>query len=94
MSRTYRRDFISLDVNNKPSNGRYFDDGREYWEQGHCDYYSKRNCKRDRKSFMKSPSSFKKVMKKRRKAKERNAMQRKDYENVPIFHKENDWLYN
>ena len=52
MSRTYRRDFISLDINDKPRNDKYFEDGREYWEQGHCDYYSKRNHKRDRKSFI------------------------------------------
>ncbi len=56
--------------------------------------YTKRNCKRDRKNWNKSDSSFKKVMKKARRAKERAAMGKGDYENIPIFHKENDWLWN
>ncbi len=63
-------------------------------ESGHIDYYSKRNSKYDRKSWQKSPSFFKKMMKKGRKSKEKQAMKKRSYENIPIFKKENDWLWN
>jgi len=96
MSRTYRRDFVELDYNDRP-----FPYGKSWWELGfpyyhnhHTDYYSKRNRKYDHKAWYKSNSPFKKVMKKARKAKERAAMQKKDYEKIPIFRRENDWHYN
>ena len=92
MSRTRRRSFIILDRNDKPPKGKYW--SLEDDESGHCDYYSKRNSKYDHKAWMKSISSFKKEMKKMRKAKERQAMKNKDYENVPIFHNENDYIWN
>ena len=96
MSRTRRRANIDLDINDMPRDTRLFDfdDGREYWENGHIDYYSKRNSKHDHKNWNKSSSGFKKVMKKIRKAKERNAMARGDYNNIPTFRKGNDGLYN
>ena len=61
------------------------------WTNGAYDYYSKRNLKRDRKSWDKSPKSFKKMKQKIRRAKERNSMARRDYDNIPIFKNENDW---
>jgi len=64
------------------------------WTNRHYDYYSKRNFKRDRKDWQKSSSDFKKVMQRRRRAKERNAMVHEDYDNIPIFHNENDWNWN
>lgn len=68
------------------------------WRTCNCetktDYYSKRNWKRDRKNPWKSASSFKKVQKKHRKAKERHFMNNGNYDNVPIFRKENDRDWN
>jgi hypothetical protein len=58
------------------------------------DYYSKRNSKWDHKNWDKSSSIFKKEKKKIRKAKERQAMKKEDYDNIPFFHKENDWDWN
>lgn len=58
------------------------------------DYYSKRNWKRDRKNYFKSSSTFKQITKKRRKAKERSAMAKKDYEDVPCFRNSNDYDWN
>ena len=58
------------------------------------DFYSKRNWKRDRKNWWKSDSSFKKVMKKHRKAKERHFMNNGNYDNIPIFRRENDRDWN
>lgn len=56
--------------------------------------YIKRNYKRDRKDHFKPNKIYKKVMKKIRKAKIRHAMAKQDYDNIPISHKENDWLWN
>lgn len=60
----------------------------------HYDYFSKRNFKRDKKAWHKSSSSWKAVMAGNRKAKERHAMEKGDYENIPLFRRENDynWL--
>ena len=58
------------------------------------DYYSKRNWKRDRKNWFKSSSTFKKITKKSRKAKERSAMAKKYYEDVPRFRNSNDYDWN
>ena len=91
MSRTRRRAYIMLDFDDKPIDTKFwtFEDVSEQ-----ADYYSKRNSKHDHKNWQKSSSSFKKMMRKMRKAKERQAMKKSDYENVPHFRKGNDWLYN
>jgi len=99
MSRTYRRDLVYLDLDHQPmpiDKKLYneIDDSREYYEISHCDYYSKRNSKVDRKPWSKSSSIFKKIMKKHRRAKEKQAMGRRSYENIPRFKNENDWLWN
>lgn len=93
MSRTRRRAFISLDINDKLTNPKFFNDDRESWENGHTDHYSRRNSKYDYKPGNKSSSDFKKMMSKIRKAKERQAMKNKDYDNIPHFKRGNDWLY-
>lgn len=99
MSRTYRRDMVYLDQDHKPmpidkEEYRKIDEGREYYEINPHDYYSKWNSKVDRKPWHKSSSTFKKIIKKHRKAKVRQAMKRGDYNNLPRFRNENDWMWN
>ena len=59
-------------------------------------YYDnhKGNYKRDRKNWNKASSNFKKITKKIRKAKERSAMARGSYDNIPTFRKSNDYDTN
>lgn len=68
------------------------------WRDCRCDtwYYDnhKRNFKRDRKDFNKANKGYKIVTKKIRKAKERSAMERRDYDNIPTFRKSNDYDIN
>jgi len=68
------------------------------WRECRCKtwYYEnrKRNYKRDRKDFYKPNKKYKTVTKKLRKAKERAAMQRKDYDNVPKFPMSDVWDWN
>lgn len=96
MSRTYRRDFIELDDNNRPF--PYKMDrrsiGRPYHHDFKVDYYSKRNRKYDKKHWYKPDKDYKKVTKKIRKAKERAAMHKKRYDNIPIFKKSDVWDWN
>lgn len=99
MSRTYRTVMLVLDDDHKPfdteQKKRYFfynicRGGRSFF----CDYYSKRNLKRDGKTWIKPNKEYKKITKRHRKAKERSSMQKKDYDNIPLFRKEDqrDWL--
>lgn len=46
----------------------------------------------DRKKWYKPGKTFKSIQKKRRKAKEKDAM-RHDPESVPVFKREDQWLY-
>lgn len=87
MSRTYRRSAIYLDRNHNPipRNEIY------YVESYGLDYYSKRNSKRDRKPWHKSSKSWKKILANRRKSQVRQAMKKGNYDNIPTFHRENDW---
>jgi len=92
MSRTYRRGFIQLNRDDKPYIPRsrgWWDDGINYWESPqHCDFYSKWNQKFDYNS------EFKKLMQRKRRAKEHAQMHKRDYDNVPVFRKENDWHWD
>ena len=100
MSKTFRRDALLLDENNHPFSTKkaekdYIYKDRRWWERVYSfDYYSKRNKKRDTKSYFKPNRSYKTMMKKARRAKEREVLQRKDYENIPLFRKEDqrNWL--
>lgn len=58
------------------------------------DYYSRMNLKRDRKDWYKPDKVYKTVKKRLRRAKERSAMARGDYDNIPLFRKSDkrDWL--
>ena len=96
MSKTYRRDEIFLDSNHRPfrSWDHYFEIPRQERRQLKVDYYSKKNNKRDKKPWLKCSSDFKKMLKKRRRAQVRDAMSRKDYDNIPFFRTENDWNYH
>ena len=91
MSRTYRRDAIDFDLNDKP----YTYDA-SWWDEvnNYClrmDYYSKRNKKHDHKPWFKSPGWYKKMKGRARRAKVRNAMAIHNYDNIPYFRKTNDW---
>jgi hypothetical protein len=63
-----------------------------------CDFWHydnhKRNYKRDRKDYNKADKGYKTVTKKIRKAKERSAMARGNYENIPTFRNSNDYDIN
>jgi len=102
MSRTYRTIMKQVDCNcgapiwNWGShNENYFirKDTAPYRECQHhfYDYYSRHNWKRDRKPWNKPDKSYKVIKKKNRKAKERAAMQKKKYDNIPFFRKEDKW---
>ena len=54
-------------------------------------YYDRHNVKRDYKNTMKPGRIYKTIAKKHRRAKERAAMQKKNYENIPMFHREDKW---
>ena len=56
--------------------------------------YTKRNFKRDRKNWNKPDKDYKKVTKKIRKAKEREAMAQKKYDCMPRFRKSDVWDWN
>ena len=94
MSRTYRRSKIDLDDNHKPYPGRsnrYSNGECHYGHTYPVDYYSKNNQKYDNKPWYKAPHDYKKLMNRIRRAREQQAMKNKNYDNVPIFKKENDW---
>jgi len=98
MSRTYRRAFVHLDRNDKPYAPRsrgWWADGKYWWESPqHCDFYSKWNQRFDKKSYHKATHEFKKMMNRRRRARENAKMKKMDYDNVPIFRTENDWHWD
>jgi len=54
----------------------------------------KRNFKRDRKDYFKPDKKYKTMTKELRRAKERAAMQKHDYDNVPKFPKSDVWDWN
>jgi hypothetical protein len=56
--------------------------------------YKKRNFKRDHKDWGKPDKKYKTVTKKLRRAKERAAMQKHDYDNVPKFPNSDVWDWN
>ncbi|MCD6435263.1 MAG: hypothetical protein J7L15_02575 [Clostridiales bacterium] len=58
-----------------------------------CDYYSKRNLKRDYKCWGKAPKWYKVMKARERKAKERDAMRHRQYDSIPHFRMSNqrDW---
>lgn len=97
MSRTYRRDRINLDINDKPfSYGMSWYDYAElydFYRHRHYryDYYSKRNSKIDNKPWGKSPGWYKKERSRIRRARIREAMAHERYDNIPRFRKDNDW---
>jgi hypothetical protein len=66
----------------------------EYWDHNHCDYYSKHNQKFDHKPYHKASHEFKKLMNRRRRARERSKMAIGDFDNIPIFRTENDWHWD
>ena len=87
MSRTYRTNVISLDINHKPFSPRKKID---WWEHSHYDYYSKRNQRYD---FKNGPTKeFKRLTKRINRAKVRSAMAQKKYDDIPFF--KNDNIYN
>ena len=95
MSRTYRRDRIDLDRNDKPLpyNVSWWDLDYEYGELGKSDYYSKRNKKWDSKPWHKCPGWYKRMNERISRAKVRNAMANGRYDNIPRFKKTymRDW---
>lgn len=54
------------------------------------DYFSKRNHKRDNKSKEHSNRTMKRIYSRERRAKVKQAMVNGNYENIPIFHKNDD----
>lgn len=98
MSRTYRTDLIFVNENMKPfktkQEEREWFNKKEYWDHLFFDSYSKKNRKKDGKAWHKSPKWFKTMHKKIRKAKEKSYMQRKDFDNIPLFKKSNDREWN
>ncbi|MHA1469534.1 MAG: hypothetical protein ACTSSP_03100 [Candidatus Asgardarchaeia archaeon] len=65
------------------------------WFRSHAGYYlyNTHSC-RDQKPHRKSPKFWKRHQWKRRRAKTGQAMIRKDYDNLPYFRTENDWLWD
>lgn len=97
MSRTYRRDAIDLNRNDKPLpyDVMIWDsDDYVYGETNGVDYYSKWNKRSDSKPWHKSPGWYKKMMGKARRAKVRNVMTHAEYDNIPRFRKTNDWEWS
>ena len=96
MSRTYRKDFLELNLNDRvPSINRSArTDNEPYWYHHHIDYYSKRNKKKDTKPWHKCPKWYKKMKERQRKAKAREAMRKGKYDNVPRFKRSNDWEWD
>ena len=81
MSRTYRK----------------YPSGIKMEKLGRCHRYCflsfTRKKNRDRKPWGKTPKVMKKIWGKQRKSKERQVMRRGEYENIPFFKKENDWMW-
>lgn len=94
MSRTYRTFMLDLDENHKPIHYRKRKICNREWVMGHSspvDYFSKRNQKWDKKPWYKPTQVYKQMMGQGRRARVKNAMARKDYENIPVFKKEDVW---
>jgi hypothetical protein len=103
MSRTYRTSQLQLDCNcGAPIRDIICQDINRYARRGiapfrdcYCchkhDHFSKRNYKRDRKPWNKSPKWFKVTRERSRRAKVNNAMAQGDFDNIPFFRKGNDW---
>ena len=93
MSRTFRRDIVQLDCNDMPYpyGTNWYDLDIPLYHTPHYDYFSKRNSRRDRKLWSKSPKWFKKMKGRGRKAKIRQAMAHRRYDNIPHFRRTNDW---
>jgi len=106
MSRTYRRAEIELPCNcGSVCRERwisYWKTPEWYIEHGinpdkvcHCgikyDYFSRRNLKRDKKPWYKSPKYWKQMFQRKRRARVRKAMALGQYELIPVFKRENDW---
>jgi hypothetical protein len=99
MSRTYRTLMKSVDCS---CGAKIWSRDANYYVRKDCaplrdcehsfyDHYSHHNVRRDHKNTMKPGRTYKTIAKKHRRAKEREAMQNKNYENIPIFHKEDKW---
>jgi hypothetical protein len=58
------------------------------------DYYAKRNLRRDTKSWSKPPKWFKVKMKRKRRAKVRNAMVHERYDDIPFFKNGDMWEWS
>ena len=95
MSRTYRRGIVDLDRNDKllPCHLSWWDIEHAWGDFGKNDYYSKWNVRADRKPWHKPNSVYKKVKKKARKAKIREALQKGNYDNIPVFRMEDERDY-
>jgi hypothetical protein len=97
MSRTFRKDMLNLDLNDRsysPHKVKFWYSEGYYLESHHHDYYSKRNRKFDGKSWHKSPKWYKKMKSRIRKAKVKDSMVKGKYDIIPVFHRENDWNWN
>ena len=105
MSRTYRRNQVELDCNcgepvwrGEDRENYYIRQGIAPWRGCRCtkkvDYFSKRNFKRDRKPYWKTPKVYKVIMNRKRRAVVRDHMVHEKYEIIPKFRRENDWIWN
>jgi hypothetical protein len=92
MSRTYRTQRLALDIDHKhfPCHDNRFYRYYKWGDKLPLDH-SKYNYKCDCKPCDKPHKKFKKIMTRNRKAKERIAMQKKDYDNIPRFSKMDIW---
>ena len=108
MSRTYRRAEIELPCNCGSERRErwisYWKTPEWYIKHGidpkkvcYCgikyDYFSRRNLKRDKKPWYKSPKDWKQMFQRRRRARARKAMALGQYELIPVFKRENDWSW-
>lgn len=82
---------IDIELRRSRSRGLPPDRACHCWTNRQYDFYSKRNYKRDHKSWRKCSKIWKKIYQKKRRARIRAAMSHKDYENIPKFRNENDW---
>lgn len=64
------------------------------WTNQKYDFYTKRNRKRDRKPWGKSPKWYKQMREQARRAKVREAMANYRYDNIPRFRHDNDWNWS
>lgn len=109
MSRTYRRGMKRIDCGcgapiyqGRKYNENYYirKDEAPYRECHHhfYDYYSRHNVKRDVKNWFKQNRIWKIIMKRERRAKERDALVQAHktglYENIPIFRQEDQEYFH